>query len=73
MEGYSFRVPVPDHLPQMHFTSLIDAKEYACACLWAARVDFRHPDGVWRTLWQDGELVYTQRGAVLVPYRVEGV
>ena len=29
MDDYTFRVPVPDHLPHMHFDNLIDAKAYA--------------------------------------------
>lgn len=72
LDAYPFRVPLPAHLPQMHFQSLNEAKAFAEACLDATCVQVR-VKGAWRVLWQDGELVSRRDGFfVLEPWLGQG-
>ena len=73
MDDYTFRVPVPEHLPQMHFASW-SPRRNTPARAYGPRVWSPGTLTAWRMIWRDGEIVSTgARGAVLVPYRVEGV
>lgn len=61
---YRFRVG------RTHFEDFVDAQSYCEACLYAESVEHLCADGVWRVLWQDGEVDASRPGfGILTAYR----
>lgn len=63
-----YRFRVHNGHGHVHFDNLIDATAFCKSCAAAGTVDLRWPDGRWKALYTDGEVVYTRPGfGVLIP------
>jgi hypothetical protein len=67
-QDFCYRVPSGPERPLMHFEDLADAVAYAQACLDADCIEERAPDGSWRVLEREGELVSRRTGFYVMEY-----